>query len=96
MNEQRPSQSQNSIRKPPALWLMIVLVILLVCVAVALFGGFIYLFSNGAEQLGFSTPGILVVFVVISGIFAWLVKRLSDAASDMSHLWFPEDSDESD
>lgn len=96
MNEHRPTLPQNHQKKVPSLWLAIVLAILLACGAVILFGAFIYVFSNGAEQLGFSTPGILVVFVIISGIFAWLVKRFSDAASDLSRVWFPEDFNEPD
>jgi hypothetical protein len=36
----------------------------------------------------------MIIFVIISSIFAWVVKRITDTAAGMSQLWFPEDSDE--
>jgi hypothetical protein len=38
-----------------------------------------------------STPVYIAIFVGVSGIFAWLIKRLSDTVSGMSRYWFPED-----
>ena len=63
---------------------------------VALFGLILYLLVDGAQRLGLSTGGYIAIFVVVSGIFAWLVKRISDTASSMSHYWFPEESDDQD
>lgn len=51
---------------------------------------------NGAQQLGLSTTGYIAIFVVISGVFAWLLKRISDTVSAMSHIWFPEETERSD
>jgi CBS domain containing-hemolysin-like protein len=81
--------------KPPLpLWKAILLVIVLVFGIVLLFGAFIYLFIRGAQQLGLSTIAYIVIFVIISGIFAWLLKRLSDTASGLSRRWFPEEDEE--
>lgn len=44
--------------------------------------------------MGLSTPAYIVILVVVSGIFAWALKRLTDIAAGMSRLWFPEDSDD--
>ena len=63
---------------------------------VILFGVILLLLISGAQQLGLSTTGYITIFVGISGVFAWLVKRISDMVSDMSHLWFSEESDEQD
>lgn len=70
------------------------LVILFVFGIVALFGLFIYMFIGGAEQMGLSTTSQIAIFVIVTGIFAWLVKRLSDAFSGMSRYWFPEEAEE--
>ena len=70
------------------------LVIIFVFGIVALFGLFIYIFINGAEQMGLSTTGQIAIFVVVTGIFAWLVKRLSDVFSGMSRHWFTEEADD--
>ena len=87
--------NHNHRREPPmALWKAIVLIILLSFAVVALFGVMVYLFTNGAQQLGLPPIVNLGIFVIISGIFAWLVKRLTDIVSGMSHLWFPESPDE--
>jgi len=72
------------------------LIIIFAFAIVALFGLFIYLLVNGAQQAGLSTSGYIAIFVVISGLFAWLLKRISDIASGLSHHWFPEDSHEKD
>ena len=83
-------------KKTPSLWKAIVLVIIFVFMIVVLFGLILYLLVNGAQQLGISRIGYIVIFVLISGVFAWLIKRISDTASSMSHLWFPEESDKQD
>lgn len=70
------------------------LAIILAFGVVGLFGLIVFLFVQGAQQLGLSRLAYLAIFVVISGIFAWLIKRLTDIAAGMSQLWFPEDSDE--
>ena len=57
---------------------------------VALFAIFIYLFVQGAQQMGLPTIANIAIFVIISGIFAWLVKRLTDIISGLSRRWFPE------
>lgn len=75
----------------PSFWKAIVLVIIFTFVAVALFGLLVALFISGAEDLGLPTAGHIVILIIISGVFAWLVKRLSDTVSGMSHLWFPEE-----
>jgi hypothetical protein len=80
----------------PSLWKSIVLVIVLAFGFVALFGAIIFLLLSGAQRLGLSTIGYLAIFVFISGVFAWLVKRISDTASGLSHLWFPEEPEEHD
>lgn len=83
--------------KPPLpLWAAILLSIALAFVVVCLFGALIYLFTGGAEQLGLSTTGQILIFLGISGIFAWLLKRLSDAASNAGRYWFPDEDDEPD
>lgn len=75
----------------PSLWKAIGLVIIFTFVVVALFGLIVFLFITGAEGLGLPTAGHIVILIIISGVFAWLVKRLSDTVSGMSHLWFPEE-----
>ena len=93
--EQPTSAESKPAQKPPiAFWKAIVLVIIFVFGIVALFGLFIYIFINGAEQMGLSTTGQIAIFVVVTGIFAWLVKRLSDVFSDMSRHWFTEEADD--
>jgi formate hydrogenlyase subunit 3/multisubunit Na+/H+ antiporter MnhD subunit len=89
----QPSQK----RQPPvSLWTSIGLLILLSFLLVGLFAGFIYIFTSGAEQRGLPVAGQVVIFVVISGIFAWLLKRVTDIVSGLSHWWFPEETDGSD
>jgi hypothetical protein len=87
--EDRPAQNA-----PLSLWQSIGLAIVLAFVVVSLFGLLVFLFISGAQQLGLSSTVYIVIFVVISGIFAWVVKRLTDIAASMSRYWFPEDSDE--
>jgi hypothetical protein len=80
-------------KKPPTLWTSILLLIIFVCLMVTLFSALVYLLVSGAERLGGSTTIYIAILVIISGVFAWLVKRLSDTISGMSQFWFPEDSD---
>ena len=91
-NRNREDSSKS--KAPLSLGQSIVLAIILAFVGVSLFGFIVFLFIKGAQQLGLSWTAYTVIFVVISGIFAWLVKRLTDVAAGMSHYWFPEDSDE--
>jgi membrane protein implicated in regulation of membrane protease activity len=63
--------------------------------AVALFAAIVYLFISGAQRLGLPSTAMIAIFVIISGIFAWLVKRITDIVSGMSQRWFPE-QEESD
>lgn len=91
-----PTTGHKTTEASPSLWKSIILVIILAFGIVGLFGTIIFLLLSGAQQLGLSTEGYIAIFVIISGIFAWLVKRISDTASGMSHLWFPEESDERD
>ena len=94
MDQPTPANSETPEKPPIAFWKAIVLVIIFVFGIVALFGLFIYIFIGGAEQMGLSTTGQIAIFVVITGIFAWLVKRLSDVFSGMSRHWFPEEADD--
>ena len=79
---------------PPPLWSAILLVIVLVFGAVSLFSALIFLLINGALRLGLPPVVYLGIFVIISGIFAWLVKRLADIFLKASRLWFSDESDE--
>lgn len=88
-SEDNPTQ-----KKPPSLWKSIVLVIILMFVLVSLFGVIIFMFIRGAQQLGLSPIIYVIIFVVVSGIFAWVIKRITDTAAGMSQLWFPEDTDD--
>ena len=87
-------QKESSSLAPMAIWKAIVLIIILSFIIVALFGLLVYLFTNGSQQMGLPPIVNLAIFVIISGIFAWLIKRLTDVISGLSHLWFPEDTDE--
>ena len=89
-------KNQKTSQSPPSLWKSILLIIIFTFGIVALFGLILYLLVDGAQRLGLSTGGYIAIFVVVSGIFAWLVKRISDTASSMSHYWFPEESDDQD
>lgn len=81
-------------KAPLSLGKSIILAIILAFVLVSLFGAIVFMFIRGAQQLGLSETAYIAIFVIISGIFAWLVKRLTDIAASLSNLWFPEDSDE--
>lgn len=89
-----PEENSAKPKKMVSLWQSIILVTLLVCVVVSLFGAIIFMFISGAQQLGLPATVYIIIFVVISGIFAWVIKRITDTAAGMSQLWFPEDSDE--
>jgi hypothetical protein len=92
---QPPAKPEKTTPEIPfSLWQAIILIILLVFAIVFLFGVLIYLFTKGGQQMGLPTVVNIAVFVVISGIFAWLVKRLTDIISNLSHYWFPEESDD--
>jgi hypothetical protein len=89
------NQKEHSKPKAPlSLGKSIVLAIILAFVVVSLFGAIVFLFIRGAQQLNLSGTAYIAIFVVISGIFAWVVKRLTDTAANLSHFWFPEDSEE--
>lgn len=94
MNQTTPIADDESLKKDPLpLWKAILLVILFAFMAVALFAAIVYLFISGAQQLGLPTTAMIAIFVIISGIFAWLVKRITDIVSGMSQRWFPEQED---
>lgn len=90
----RPEEEPAKPKAPLSLGPSIVLAIIMAFVVVSLFGVIVFLFVQGAQQLGLSRLAYLAIFVVISGIFAWVLKRLTDIAADMSRFWFPEDSDD--
>ncbi len=96
MNDTKQNKIKKPPKGPPTLWKSIILSIIFVFGIVILFGLILALLVNGAQQLGLPKPIYVAIMVIISGIFAWLLKRISDIASDMSHHWFPEESDEQD
>ena len=94
MNQPTDNSEEKIAQKDvPSLWQFIILLIIFTFVAVSLFGLIVYLFIRGAEQLGLPLFVHIGIFVVISGVFAWLIKRISDMVSEMSRYWFPEDDD---
>ncbi len=90
MNQQ--NSTLKSAKRPP-LWKVILLIIALVFGIVALFGALIYLFIQGAQQMNLPPIANIAIFVMMSGIFAWLIKRLSDTVSNLSLVWFPKDEE---
>jgi uncharacterized integral membrane protein len=95
MSRPSPEPKEKTTQETPlSLWKAIILIILLVFGIVSLFGVLIYLFTSGAQQMDLPTIANIVIFVIISGIFAWLIKRLTDTISGLSHLWFPEETDD--
>ena len=94
MKHSKPNRAKTE--TAPSLWKSILLIIIFSFGIVGLFGLILYLLVDGAQRLGLSTIGYIAIFVVVSGIFAWLIKRISDTASGMSQIWFPEESDEED
>lgn len=89
----QPPEKTTKPKAPLPLGPAIVLAIILAFGVVGLFGLIVFMFVQGAQQLGLSRLAYLAIFVMVSGIFAWLIKRLTDIAAGMSQLWFPEDSD---
>lgn len=88
-------QSRHTTQKAPLpLWQAIVLIIIITFGLVLLFAVMVYLFTSGIQQLGLPLVVNIGVFVIISGIFAWLIKRLTDIISNMSHLWFSEEEND--
>jgi hypothetical protein len=85
---------KDKMKVAPSLWKSILLIIIFTFAVVTLFGLIVFLFITGAEGMGLSPTGHVAILVVISGVFAWLVKRMSDTVSSMSHLWFPEEPEE--
>jgi hypothetical protein len=79
-------------KKPPGLWWSILLLTIFICLMVGLFGALVYLFTTGAQQMGLPSFTYVIIFVGLSGIFAWLVKRITAIVAGMSQEWFPEDS----
>lgn len=91
----KPPQKRPAPKPPLGLWPTILLIILTAFGLVALFALLVYLFLDGVRRFNLPTVVYLTIFVIISGIFAWLLKRLTDIVSGMSHLWFPEETEES-
>lgn len=91
MSPTTPVSEEQIRRKTSSLWKSILLLVVFVFAAVTLFGAIVYLFISGAQQLDMPSWAYIVIFVIISGIFAWLVKRITDIVSGMSHRWFPEE-----
>ena len=91
MSQPSSGPEQKTQKVPLSLWKAIILIILLVFGIVGLFGLPIYLFTRGIQQMGWPVIANIAIFVIISGIFAWLVKRLTDIISDLSQHWFPEE-----
>ena len=95
MDKSLPEPQPCPAKKPPlSLWKAILLIILLIFGLVGLFGLLIYLFIWGGQQMGLPTIANIAIFVIISGIFAWLIKRLTDIISRLSDIWFPEEDDD--
>jgi hypothetical protein len=95
MEKFQPEFKPSPTKKPPlSFWKVIPLIIFLVLGLVALLGLLIYLFIRGVQQMGLPTIANIAIFVIISGIFAWLLKRFTDIISGFSQVWFPEDDEE--
>ncbi len=90
----QPDQNKPTSPATPSLWKSIILVIILVSLAVSLFGAIIFLFISGAQRLGWSSSTHIIIVIVISGIFAWLVKRMTDIVAGMGARWFSEESEQ--
>jgi hypothetical protein len=96
MNQPIEDANNEIIKKQsPSLWQAIVLLIVFTVGAVALFGAMVYLLLSGVEQLELPFVFQVAIFVVVSGVFAWLLKRITDIGAGLSSLWFPEDDDKS-
>jgi len=94
MTQPDPLEQRVKPKSRLSLWPSIVLAIVLAFGLVGLFGLIVFLLARGVQQMGLSTPAYIAILVLVSGVFAWALKRLTDIAAGMSHLWFPEDSDE--
>jgi hypothetical protein len=95
MSQPDPLQKDKlPLKTAPSLWKSILLVIAFTFMIVALFGLIVFLFIRGAEGMDLPPTAHVAILIIISGVFAWLVKRMSDTASGMSQRWFPEESDE--
>ncbi len=81
-------------KAPLPLWSAILLVIVLVFGVVSLFGALIFLLVYGALRLGLPPVVYLGIFIIVSAIFAWLVKRLADVILKASRVWFSDESNE--
>jgi len=90
------SKSYKTETSPPSFGKSVILIIIFTFAIVALFAVILFFLIRGVQQVGLSTTGYIAIFVVISGIFAWLVKRLSDTVSSLSHHWFSEENEEND
>ncbi len=94
MNQTTPIPKNKTAKKAPlSIWKAIILLVTLAFMAVILFGAIIYLFIRGAQQMGLPPVANIAIFVIISGVFAWLMKRITDIVSSMSKRWFPEEVD---
>jgi drug/metabolite transporter (DMT)-like permease len=80
-------------KAPPSLGMTILLLMVFTCLIVGLFGLLIFLFISGAQRLEWPPLAYIVIFVTVLGIFAWLVKRITDTVASLSRFWFPEDLD---
>lgn len=89
-------KTNNTEVTPPSFGKSVILIIVFTFAIVALFAVILFFLIRGGQQVGVSTTGYIAIFVVISGIFAWLVKRLSDTVSGMSRYWFSEEDQEND
>ena len=89
-------KTNNAEATPPSFGKSVILIIIFSFAIVALFAVILFLLIRGGQQVGLSTTGYIAIFVVISGIFAWLVKRLSDTVSGMSRYWFSEEDEKID
>jgi len=78
------------------LWQAIILILVFAVAAISLFGLIVTLFISGAQQLGWPPAAHLAILVLVSGVFAWLMKRMSDIIAAMSQRWFPEDNHDTD
>ncbi len=94
MSQTTPIPDNKTAKKAPlSIWKAIILLVTLAFIAVILFGAIIYLFIRAAQQMGLPSVANIAIFVTISGVFAWLMKRITDIVSSMSNRWFPEEVD---
>ena len=89
-------QYEQTKQKFLPLWKSIILILIFAFGAISLFGLIVFLFISGAQQLDWPPAAHIAILVVISGVFAWLMKRISDTISTMSQRWFPQESNDKD